>query len=119
MAESVNKDTGEVTGEALDREIIDVSQLTGTDIDLKKVEKEKELKEAIINQSFVQEQLNALKRRELDLKKDMNDLAQRRHRIKESMDKSKYTVSELRQDIKILTQEYWNRKGGLSLNPGK
>jgi hypothetical protein len=109
--ESVNQQTGEV------QEIIDVSMLTATDIDLKKVEQEKALQSALQDQGFIQEQLNVLTRRQLELKKDLNELATRRHRQKEIMDKSKYNIAQIRQNIKILTAQYWQTRNGLTILP--
>lgn len=82
------------------------------DIENIKIEKTKELHAAEIDDAEVENELNRIRRDELNLRAKLNDNARERHKFKEIRDKSRQRKKDLELQIKILTQEYWKRRNG-------
>ena len=98
---------------------INIADLSAEQIDAQKVQREKDLQVAQQDEYLVREKLNSLKTRELEIKRDLHTLQEQQHRFRESMDKAKHACACIRQDIKILTGEYWNRRNGLAPKSSK
>ena len=77
--------------------------MTASEIDLKKVEKEKELRVA-------QDQLHTVEIAELELAKEIVLLQVKRKDFKIAVSKARQIVRTLVLDIKILTSEFWRAK---------
>lgn len=82
------------------------------DVENLKIEKTKELHAAEIDDAEVENELNRIRRDELNLRAQLNDNARERHKFKEVRDKSRQRKKDLELQIKILTQEYWKRRNG-------
>ncbi len=83
--------------------IIDLINKTATEIDLLKVEKEKELQTA-------QENLFKIELEELEIAKEIIILQGKRKDFQIAMAKAKQIVKTLLIDIRILTSYFWNAK---------
>jgi len=84
---------------------IDTSKMTATEIDLLKVEKEKELQKAQLDSHTVE-------LAELEIAKKIVLLQGERKDLQIAGSKAKQSVRTLALDVKILTSEFWRTKNG-------
>jgi len=82
---------------------MDTTNMTSTEIDLLKVEKEKELQKA-------QATLHIVEIEELELAKKIVDLQSERKTLQISISKSKQIVRSLTLEIRILVSQFWRTK---------
>ena len=73
------------------------------EIDQKKVEKEKELKEA-------QQNLHTIEIEELEIAKQIVNLQAKRKDLQIAISKAKHIAKNLSLEVKILTSEFWRAK---------
>ncbi len=83
----------------------DTTNMTSDQIDLLKVEKEKELQKA-------QAQLHVVEIEELELAKKIVDLQSERKTLQIAISKGKQSVRTLTLDIRILVSQFWRTKNG-------
>ena len=84
---------------------MDLSNKTASEIDLLKVEKEKELQKAQAN-------LHQVELEELEVGKQIILLQGKRKDLQIAMSKAKQIVRTLNLDVKILTSQFWQAKDG-------
>jgi putative heme iron utilization protein len=82
---------------------VDVTNMTASEIDNLKVEKEKEYKAAL-------ETLHEVEIKELEIAKDIVGLQSMRKEYQIAASKARHTVRVLALDVKILTSEFWRAK---------
>lgn len=80
-------------------------ELTASEIDLQKVEKEKELRQA-------QAELHSVELAELELSKTIIQLQGKRKDLQIAISKARQIVRTLNLDIKILTSDFWAARNG-------
>ncbi len=85
--------------------MIDTTNMTASEIDLKKVEVEKELQKA-------QDSLHNVEIEELEMGKKIIILQGQRKDLQIALSKAKQIVRTLNLDIKILTSEFWRARDG-------
>jgi len=83
---------------------MDLTNLTAEQIDLKKVELEKELQKA-------QQDLSTIEIADLELGKQVLELQSKRKDLQIQISKAKQVVKTLVLDIKILTSAFWRARG--------
>lgn len=84
---------------------MDTKNLSATEIDQLKVEKEKELQKA-------QADLHEVELAELEIGKKIITLQGQRKDLQIAASKAKQVVRTLSLDIRILTSEFWNARNG-------
>lgn len=84
---------------------IDLTNLSATQIDQKKVEIEKELQMA-------QEKASIIEQEELEISKQIINLQVRKKDLQIALSKARQIVRTLTLDIRILTSAFWMAKNG-------